>query len=138
MSGLVIASYFVAGLFGLNGVPHFYYGVTGRPFMSPFGRQSSAAVNLVWGASNFVISAILLILLRATAGSGVAKGAFFASAAIFTAFTLLWYWSNECRQGRLPYGDRAPFSWEVSSQGWLFGLGLALAAGAFILGWLAQ
>lgn len=51
---------FVAGLFGANGVPHFIKGITGQKFQTPFGTDSSALLNVVWGWLNFVLAAMLL------------------------------------------------------------------------------
>jgi len=51
---------FLAGLFGANGVPHFIKGVLGEKFQTPFGKSSSASVNVVWGLANFVVAALFL------------------------------------------------------------------------------
>lgn len=51
---------FLAGVLGANGVPHFVKGVSGEKHMTPFGRPSSALVNVVWGWVNFVVAALLL------------------------------------------------------------------------------
>jgi hypothetical protein len=59
MAALYIYS-FLAGLFAANGVPHFVKGITGQSFQTPFGRQSSALVNVTWGWSNFVVAGVLL------------------------------------------------------------------------------
>ena len=48
--------FFLAGLFGANGIPHFVKGVTGQRHMTPFGKPSSAVVNVVWGVANFLIA----------------------------------------------------------------------------------
>ena len=59
MAALYIYS-FLAGLFAANGVPHFVKGITGNRFQTPFGRQSSALVNVAWGWASFVLAGILL------------------------------------------------------------------------------
>jgi hypothetical protein len=56
----VSVAYFFGGAFFVNGIPHFVSGVCGRKFPSPFasppGRgQSSAVVNVLWGALNLAI-----------------------------------------------------------------------------------
>lgn len=51
---------FLAGAFTANGVPHFIKGVTGQKYQTPFGKPSSAAVNVVWGWLNFMIAAVCL------------------------------------------------------------------------------
>ncbi|HEV2412642.1 MAG TPA: hypothetical protein VGS28_02435 [Candidatus Saccharimonadales bacterium] len=60
---LYVASFF-AGAFAANGVPHFVKGVTGQKHMTPFGRPSSAVVNVAWGWANFVVAAGLLAVVR--------------------------------------------------------------------------
>jgi hypothetical protein len=47
---------FVAGVLGANGVPHFIKGITGHKHQTPFGKGSSAVVNVVWGWVNFVVA----------------------------------------------------------------------------------
>jgi hypothetical protein len=51
---------FLAGLFGANGVPHFVKGVLGEKHQTPFGKTSSAAVNVAWGWLNFVVAGLLV------------------------------------------------------------------------------
>lgn len=51
---------FLAGMLAADGVPHFVKGVTGQQHQTPFGRPSSAMVNVAWGWANFVVAALLL------------------------------------------------------------------------------
>ena len=51
---------FLAGLFAANGVPHFIKGVMGQKHQTPFGKSSSAVVNVCWGWVNLALAAILL------------------------------------------------------------------------------
>ena len=55
MWGLYVYS-FIAGVLGANGVPHFIKGVMGYKHQTPFGKGSSAVVNVVWGWANFVVA----------------------------------------------------------------------------------
>jgi hypothetical protein len=60
-----LVSYFFAGVFAANAIPHFVSGVMGRPFQSPFAKPpgeglSSSTVNVVWGFSNALIAYLLL------------------------------------------------------------------------------
>lgn len=48
--------FFLAGLFGANGIPHFIKGVTGQQHMTPFGKPSSAVTNVIWGTTNFLLA----------------------------------------------------------------------------------
>jgi hypothetical protein len=47
---------FLLGFFAANGVPHFVKGITGEKHMTPFGKPSSAQVNVLWGIANFYIA----------------------------------------------------------------------------------
>lgn len=55
-----LARYFFTGVVLANGVPHVIWGVTGRSHLTPFGRNSPAVVNVVWGFMNFVGGYLLL------------------------------------------------------------------------------
>lgn len=52
-------SYFFAGVFLTNSVPHLVIAVTGRRNLTPFGQNSSPVVNLLWSgihlASGFLL-----------------------------------------------------------------------------------
>ncbi len=51
---------FLSGLLITNGVPHFIKGVTGQKNQTPFGKPSSAIINVLWGWVNLVVGAMLL------------------------------------------------------------------------------
>ncbi|MFH1623626.1 MAG: hypothetical protein ABID54_00530 [Pseudomonadota bacterium] len=58
-------AYFFAGVFLVNGIPHFVQGVSGNKFQSPFAsslgvRESSPVVNVIWGPVNFAIGYVLI------------------------------------------------------------------------------
>jgi hypothetical protein len=58
-------SYFFAGAFLTNALPHFISGVMGRPFQTPFAKPhgvglSSSTVNVLWGIFNLVVGYILI------------------------------------------------------------------------------
>ena len=60
MNWLHDGSYFLAGAFLTNGIPHFVSGVLGRPFQTPFAKPSgqglsSSTTNVVWGFINFSV-----------------------------------------------------------------------------------
>ena len=56
---------FFGGFLGANGIPHFVKGTMGQKHMTPFGRPSSAVVNVIWGWVNFVVAVGLVALVRA-------------------------------------------------------------------------
>ena len=58
-------AYFFGGAFLVNTLPHFINGLSGRPFPSPFASppgqgESSALVNVLWGALNLIIAYLLI------------------------------------------------------------------------------
>lgn len=58
-------SYFFAGAFITNAIPHFVSGLMGRPFQSPFAKPpgqglSTSTVNVLWGFFNLVIGYLLV------------------------------------------------------------------------------
>jgi hypothetical protein len=66
MNWLHLVSYFFAGIFLTNAVPHFVSGVMGQPFQSPFSKPpgkglSSSTVNVLWGFFNAVIGYLLVV-----------------------------------------------------------------------------
>ena len=65
MNWLWLLSYFFAGAFAANSIPHVVSGAMGRPFQSPFAKPSgqglsSSTVNVVWGFFNAVVAYLLL------------------------------------------------------------------------------
>jgi hypothetical protein len=58
-------SYFFAGAFLANAIPHFVNGVSGSAFQSPFASPpgvglSSSMVNVFWGLFNLAVGYILV------------------------------------------------------------------------------
>ncbi len=56
---------FIAGAFAANAVPHLVQGMSGNRFQTPFASppgvgESSALVNVLWGAANVAIAGALL------------------------------------------------------------------------------
>ena len=83
----------LAGMLLANGTPHFVKGITGEQHQTPFGRPSSAVVNVAWGWANFIVAALLLHfanlwphLYRASA--------LFALGVLLMALFLAWAWSQ--------------------------------------------
>jgi hypothetical protein len=65
MDWLWLVSYFFAGAFTENAIPHFVSGVMGRSFQSPFAKPpgkglSSSTVNVCWGFFNIVVAYLLI------------------------------------------------------------------------------
>jgi len=53
-------SYFFAGVFLTNSVPHLVIAVTGRRNRTPFGPNSSPFVNLLWSGMNIASGSLLV------------------------------------------------------------------------------
>jgi hypothetical protein len=58
-------SYFFAGAFSENAIPHLVSGLMGRAFQSPFAKPpgkglSSSTVNVAWGFFNLVVAYLLV------------------------------------------------------------------------------
>jgi hypothetical protein len=65
MSWLFLVSYFFAGVFAANAIPHFVAGVMGRAFQTPFAKPpgkglSSSTVNVFWGFFNAIVGYLLV------------------------------------------------------------------------------
>jgi len=66
---------FLAGVLLVNGVPHFIQGICGHRHMTPFKRDSSAVLNVLWGFANFIVGeAITSHLQRASVGTFRGRG----------------------------------------------------------------
>jgi hypothetical protein len=52
--------YFLAGTFVFNSIPHIASGVIGNKHMTPFGKDSSAFLNVLWGFLNLYGGVLLL------------------------------------------------------------------------------
>ena len=63
-------SFFFAGAFLANAVPHFVNGISGSAFQSPFASPpgeglSSSTVNVLWGFFNLVVGYLLVFRVGA-------------------------------------------------------------------------
>lgn len=70
MNWLFLLSYFFAGVFCANAIPHFVAGTMGRSFQSPFAKPpgsgvSSPTINVLWGFFNAVIGYLLVMHIGA-------------------------------------------------------------------------
>lgn len=51
---------FLSGMFLANGVPHFIKGGLGEKHQTPFGKRSSALINVLWGWLNLIVGVVIL------------------------------------------------------------------------------
>lgn len=56
--------YFFAGMFAFNSLPHLVTGIAGNEHMTPFGKDSAATLNVLWGFLNIAIAVLLLNFTR--------------------------------------------------------------------------
>lgn len=50
----------LAGFFLFNAIPHLVKGITGQKHMTPFKRESSPFLNIVWSFVNIVIGVYII------------------------------------------------------------------------------
>jgi len=89
----------VIGLFGTNAIPHLVRGITGQRHMTPFGSDSSARCNVLWGSTNAAVAGGLAWRYR-DAIDGLSLATAFA-AGVALAVGLASFWSEE--NPRLPW-----------------------------------
>lgn len=66
-------AYFLAGMFFTNSVPHLIVAATGRRNITPFGRDSSPGVNLLWSGINMASGFLLFRLADRQVGAPSVK-----------------------------------------------------------------
>lgn len=88
-----LAVFAAVGLFGTNAIPHFVRGITGHRHMTPFGPESSAVLNVLWGSANAAVAGVLAWLYRDAIGAQTLAVAFIAG--VLLAVSLASYWSEE-------------------------------------------
>ncbi|MFD1565826.1 hypothetical protein ACFR99_20085 [Haloarchaeobius amylolyticus] len=88
-----LAVFALVGLFGTNAIPHFVRGITGQRHMTPFGSDSSALCNVLWGSTNAAVAGGLAWQYR-DAIDGVSLATAFASGVALAA-VLASFWSEE-------------------------------------------
>lgn len=51
---------FLSGMFLVNSIPHLVTGINGSSHMTPFGKNSSALLNVIWAFANIIIGVWIL------------------------------------------------------------------------------
>lgn len=97
---LRLIGFFLAGLFLINGIPHFVQGICGKSHMTPFARVSRPVTNVIWGLINFIIGEGILRSLR-TGSLELSQIIAFWLGGTFIAICLSIVWSNP--EARLPW-----------------------------------
>lgn len=91
---------FLAGVLLVNGVPHFIQGICGHRHMTPFKRDSSAVLNVLWGFANFIVGEAILRTSKGPAWERSEVAAFWIGGFLIAVF-LAAFWSNS--EARLPW-----------------------------------
>ena len=86
----MILQAFLGAAFLFNGIPHLVKGSAGEKHMTPFHRQSSAIVNVIWGFVNILIG---IFILGTSTFSGGDIWAFFAGG-LFMSLADAWLFSK--------------------------------------------
>lgn len=99
MKASAFISYFFAGAFFTNSVPHLVVAVTGRRNLTPFGKDSSPKVNLLWSGINFTSGYLLMHLAdrQATENKTTSKAWQFpyeAGCLFWSLFGVLYSWTD--------------------------------------------
>lgn len=89
-------SYYGAGLFVMNAVPHLVAAVTGRRFPSPFARPrgkglSRPVVNAGWGLANLFVGALLAQLEGHPFINWISNLCFFGGVAVMAVALSVWF-----------------------------------------------
>lgn len=88
-----VAAFASIGLFGTNAIPHFVRGITGHRHMTPFGSDSSAVLNVIWGSANAAVAGVLAWHYRDAVEPTRLAVAFISGLAL--AVGLASFWSEE-------------------------------------------
>jgi len=95
---------FFAGMFLTNGIPHFVSGITGNTHMSPFAKDSSALVNVLWGFINFMGGIWVLDYAQRNLLDALSLDAFsmsFLTGVLVMGLAAAWLFSN--KNARFPW-----------------------------------
>jgi len=93
-------SAFLCGMFAFNALPHLIRGIAGQRHMTPFGRSSSAMVNVIWAWVNLALAAAFFTGGWGT-DWGVSHWILFMLAGLVISTSLAIFWSNP--DARLPW-----------------------------------
>ena len=80
----------LVGLFAVNAIPHFVRGITGQRHMTPFGSQSSAVVNVLWGGANAAVAGVLAWAFRGAIDASTLAVAFVAGMGLAVGLASFW------------------------------------------------
>lgn len=93
MLGFIL--FFIVGIIGGNGVPHYVKGITGKPHKTPFKKPTSAPGNVLWGTFNFLIAFLIYNYAHTLNISNLSAGIAFVMGLLFTGFFLARLWQND-------------------------------------------
>jgi hypothetical protein len=82
-----VTGYFLTGAALTNSAPHLIIALTGRRNLTPFGRDSSAQVNLLWSVINIILGYLFMRFADKRAGAKANSPAWLLP---YEAGTLFW------------------------------------------------
>lgn len=95
---------FLSGMFLTNSIPHLVTGVNGKTHMTPFAKDSSAMVNVIWAFVNIVAGVWLLNYSQHSITDVFAMDTFswsFWVGAVVMALAAAWLFGN--KNARFPW-----------------------------------
>jgi len=87
--------FFLAGVVGANGIPHFVKGIVGSRHQTPFKNPSSAPVNTLWGSANFLIGFWLTVWGMSFGVPFSLAGTLMIAGMLLTGFLLARHWQDD-------------------------------------------
>lgn len=93
MLGIIL--FFMVGVIGGNGVPHYVKGITGKPHKTPFKNPTSAPGNVFWGTFNFLIAFLIYNYAHTLNISNISAGIALILGLLFTGYLLACHWQND-------------------------------------------
>jgi hypothetical protein len=95
---------FLSGAFIINSIPHLITGINGNAHMTPFAKNSSAMVNVIWAFVNIFIGVWLLNYSNHTIVDVYSMSSFswsFYVGALVMALAAAWLFGN--KNARFPW-----------------------------------
>jgi hypothetical protein len=95
---------FLSGMFLVNSIPHLVTGINGKSHMTPFAKNSSAMVNVIWAFINIIVGIWILVYSQHGITDVFAFDNFswsFWGGALFMALGCAWLFGN--KNARFPW-----------------------------------
>lgn len=94
MLGIIL--YFITGIIGANGIPHYVKGITGKKHKTPFKNPTSAPGNILWGTFNFLVAFLIYLYAKLAVNTPLSiAGISLLGGMLLTGFLLARHWQND-------------------------------------------